>query len=119
MAQEGIARRGENAAAAYLDRIGYTIVDRNWKCPSGEADIVALDGKTLVIVEVKTRRTSKAGSPEEAVSPTKQRRLARIATHYISHARLDGCDVRFDVIAIRPVAEDRAILRHHRAAFTT
>ncbi len=118
MAQNSIARRGEDAAAAYLERIGFTIADRNWRCSSGEVDIVAIHGSTLVIVEVKTRRTTTAGSPEEAVSPTKQRRLVRIARQYVSRSGLDECDVRFDVIAIRPISEDRAILRHHRSAFT-
>ena len=118
MTREETARRGEDAAAAYLERIGLTIVERNWRCTSGEADIVALDGPTLVIVEVKTRKSAAAGSPEEAVSATKQRRLVRVARHYLSHAGLENADVRFDVIAIRPIAEDRALLRHHRAAFT-
>lgn len=118
MTREETARRGEEAAAAYLDRIGLTVVERNWRCPSGETDIVALDGNTLVIVEVKTRKSMAAGSPEEAVSPTKQRRLVRVARHYLAYAGLEDADVRFDVIAIRPIAEDRALLRHHRAAFT-
>ncbi|MBW6468423.1 MAG: YraN family protein [Anaerosomatales bacterium] len=118
MTREETAKRGEDAAAAYLERTGCTVVERNWRCPSGEVDIVALDGVTLVIVEVKTRKTASAGTPEEAVSPTKQRRLVRIARHYLAHAGLDDAEVRFDVIAIRPIAEDRALLRHHRAAFT-
>lgn len=118
MTRADIARRGEDAAASYLERIGLTVVERNWRCTSGEADIVALDGETLVIVEVKTRRTANAGSPEESVSPTKQRRLVRIARHYVAHAGLEEAEVRFDVVAIRPISDDRALLRHHRAAFT-
>lgn len=117
MTRAETARRGEDAAAAYLERIGCTVVERNWRCPTGEVDIVALDARTLVIVEVKTRKTSTAGTPEEAVSPTKQRRLVRIASHYLAHAGLEDADIRFDVIAIRPIAEDRALLRHYRAAF--
>jgi len=117
MDRKELGWRGEAAAVAYLERVGMTVVERNWRCSSGEVDIVALDGETLVIVEVKTRRTDSAGSAEEAVSPTKQKRLARIARHYIAHAGLDGCDVRFDVIAIRPIGTDRALLRHHRTAF--
>jgi len=118
MKRSELARRGEDAAAAYLERIGMTVVERNWRCTSGEADIIALDGATLVVVEVKTRRTVSAGTPEEAVSPTKQRTLVRIARHYAAHAGLDDVEVRFDVVAIRPVGEERALLRHHRAAFT-
>ncbi len=113
-----LGRRGEDAAAAYLERVGLVVVHRNWRCTSGEADLVALDGETVVIVEVKTRRSTAAGTPEEAVSPTKQRRLARIARHYLAEAGLSECEVRFDVVAIYPVSDDRAVLRHHRAAFT-
>jgi len=112
-----IGRRGEDAAATYLEHGGYTIVERNWRCKAGEIDIVALDGEALVLVEVKTRRTISKGTPEEAVSPTKQKRISRCASAYIQKAGLDSCEVRFDVIAIRPIAEDRALLRHHRAAF--
>ncbi len=113
-----LARRGEEAAAVYLERIGHTVVERNWRCPSGEADVISLDGETLVITEVKTRRSNAAGTPDEAVSPTKQKRLVRVARHYVASTGLDDAEVRFDVIAILPIGEDRAILRHHRAAFT-
>lgn len=113
-----LARRGEDAATAYLERIGYTIVHRNWRCPAGEADIVALDGESVVIVEVKTRRSNRAGTPEEAVSPTKQKRLGRVARHYLAESGLNDSALRFDVVAIHPIADDRAVLRHHRAAFT-
>jgi len=113
-----IGRRGEDAAAAYLQNAGYTIVERNWRCKGGEIDIVAIDGETLVLAEVKTRRSSSKGSPEDAVSPTKQKRISRCAAAYMQSAGIEPCCVRFDVIAIRPIAEDRALLRHHRAAFT-
>jgi len=109
--------KGEAAAAAYLERTGMTVIERNWRCPSGEMDIIAIDGESLVLVEVKTRRSTSAGTPEEAVSPTKQRRLGRVARSYTAHAGLEETPVRFDVIGIRVLSEDRAILRHHRAAF--
>lgn len=118
MTRSELARRGEDAAAAYLERIGLTVVERNWRCSSGEADIIALDGDVVVLVEVKTRKSLAAGTPEESVSPTKQRRLVRIARQYLAHAGIEDTEVRFDVVAIRPISEDRALLRHHRAAFT-
>jgi putative endonuclease len=110
-------KRGEDAAAAYLERIGLTLVERNWRCPAGEVDIVCLDGTTLVLVEVKTRTTIAKGTPEEAVTPAKQRRLVRIARTYIAKANAEPCNVRFDVVTIIVLGEDRALLRHHRAAF--
>lgn len=109
--------RGEDAAAAYLERIGMCIVDRNWRCPAGEVDIVALDGEVLVLIEVKTRSTIAKGTPEEAVTPTKQKRIGRVARSYLAQAGIQPCNVRFDVVSIMLLGADRALLRHHRAAF--
>jgi len=109
--------RGEDAAAAYLERAGMTVVERNWRCSLGEIDIVALEGTTLVLCEVKTRRTEGKGSPEAAVTPAKQRRYAKLANAYTAQNDLTDTSVRFDVIALLVIAEDRALLRHHRAAF--
>lgn len=117
MDKQEIGARGENAAAEYLARAGLTVVERNWRCKAGEVDIIALDGEDIVLVEVKTRRSNKAGTPEDAVSPTKQKRIGRCARAYLAHAGMAEGSVRFDVIAIRVIAEDRALLRHHRAAF--
>jgi putative endonuclease len=118
MDRNEVARRGEDAAAAFLTRIGMTVVERNWRCSAGEIDIIARDGDSLVFVEVKTRRSDRAGTGEEAVSPTKQRRIVRLAETYLRSANDGTCDeVRFDVVAIRVIGEDRALLRHHRAAF--
>lgn len=112
-----LGERGEDAAVAYLERAGLTIVERNWRCQSGEIDIVALDGDALVLVEVKTRRSAAKGNPEEAITPAKRRRYARLAAAYIQHAGVEPVATRFDVIALLVISEDRALLRHHRAAF--
>jgi putative endonuclease len=112
------AHRGEDAAAAYLERIGMTIEARNWRSPAGEIDIVARDEGDLVFVEVKTRRSERAGSADEAVSVAKQKRVARLAEAYLrSEGVPETVPVRFDAVAIRVIAPDRALLRHHRAAF--
>lgn len=113
-----IARRGEDAAAAFLERIGMSIETRNWRSAAGEIDIVARDGDTLVFVEVKTRKSERAGTAEEAVSAAKQRRIVKLARAYLASDRAD-CEqgVRFDVVAIRVIADDRALLRHYRSAF--
>jgi len=114
------AHRGEDAAAAYLERIGMSVEARNWRCDFGELDIVAREDGTFVFVEVKTRKSERAGTAEEAVSATKQKRIARLASAYLrSIGGSAEADVRFDVIAIRVIAPDRALLRHHRAAFQT
>jgi putative endonuclease len=112
-----LGERGEDAAVAFLERTGMTIVERNWRCPAGEIDIVALDGETVVLCEVKTRRTASKGTPEEAVTPAKCRRYAKLAAAYLQHAGIEPVSVRFDVITLLVIAEDRALLRHLRAAF--
>jgi putative endonuclease len=80
-----MGRRGEDAAAAYLERCGMALEARNWRCALGEIDIVARDGTVLVLCEVKTRRSEKAGSPEEAVSSAKRRKLLRLAEAYLAN----------------------------------
>lgn len=114
-----LGQRGEDAAAAYLERQGMQIVERNWRCRSGEVDIVALDDEVLVLCEVKTRKSVARGSAEEAITPAKQKRYARIARAYLSENSLADIELRFDAIAITVIADDRALLRHHRAAFTS
>lgn len=117
MDRHEIGTRGEAAAAAYLERIGLTVIERNWRCARGEVDIIALDGDTIVLCEVKTRTTVSRGTPEDAVSPAKQQKIIRSAETYLLTSGAAPCPVRFDVIAIRVLSEDRALLRHHRAAF--
>lgn len=112
-----LGERGEDAAAAFLQRSGMTVVERNWRCPAGEVDIVALDGEAIVLVEVKTRRTVGKGTPEEAVTAAKRRRYAKLAAAYVQNAGVSDVDVRFDVVTLLVIAADRALLRHHRAAF--
>jgi putative endonuclease len=115
--QKQLGERGEDAAAAFLERVGMTVVERNWRCSAGEIDIVALDGHTVVLVEVKTRRTMRKGTPEESVTPTRQRRYSRLGAAYLQSAGVVDVPLRFDVITLSVLAEDRARLRHHRAAF--
>lgn len=95
-----LGQRGEQLAAAYLERQGYVILDRNWRCPVGELDIVARDGETLVFVEVRARRGDRLGTPEESVTPTKQGKLVEVAQTYLQEVRLADQDWRIDVVAI-------------------
>ncbi len=114
-----LGERGEDAACRCLESKGYEILERNWTCRYGEADIIALDKNgTIVFVEVKTRRSLAAGMPEEAVSKAKRRRYENIALEYMSSADWeDGTPVRFDAIAICVKDRDRAMLRHHIGFF--
>jgi putative endonuclease len=94
-----VGEGGEDRAAEYLKGEGYKIVERNWRTALGELDIVASSGKELVFVEVRRLESGNFGVPEESVGAGKQRRLARLATAYVQHAKYDG-DWRIDVIAI-------------------
>jgi putative endonuclease len=100
-------RLGEEAATNYLKQNGYKIVFNNWRCPEGELDIVAMDRKTLVIVEVKTRAAeiAKSFSPFEAVDSKKVAKLKRLANRLIFIERMKIKSnhpqrIRFDVIGV-------------------
>ena len=91
---------GEDLAAAALRQQGYKILERNYVTAMGEIDLIARQGKVLVVVEVKTRKSTRFGSPQEAVSASKQGRLRRLAEYYLKAKRLTGSPVRFDVVAV-------------------
>jgi putative endonuclease len=95
-----LGRRGERAAEKYLKRNGYRIVARNFRAAGAEIDIVAMDGETLVFVEVKTRRSRDAGAPEEAVDERKQSRMRRAAEAFSARYRVGEKDLRFDIVAV-------------------
>lgn len=113
-----IGRRGEDAAAMYLERVGFEVIERNWKCRYGEADIIAWDEDTLVFVEVKTRTGTEQGLPEDAVTPAKRRKYEMIAYAYLRDHDVSDCPVRFDVVGLLVIDSDpffgKALLRHHR-----
>ncbi|NQX36563.1 YraN family protein [Herbiconiux sp. VKM Ac-2851] len=83
-AKDELGHRGEDIAAEHLTGIGMQVVQRNWRCATGEIDIVASDGPTLVVVEVKTRTSEAYGHPFDAVTPAKLRRLHLLAAAYIA-----------------------------------
>jgi len=91
---------GERAAERFLRRRGYTIVARNYRCRVGEIDLIALDGSSVVFVEVKTLSGTAFGAPYDAVGVRKQRQLARVAEYYLAAQRLEDRDVRFDVVSV-------------------
>ena len=96
-----LGRSGEDLAAAWYRDRGYDVVDRNWRCPIGEIDLVVARGRALAVVEVKTRRTDTFGVPALAVTPDKQRRLRRLAACWLAEHRLGRrVEVRFDVVSV-------------------
>jgi putative endonuclease len=108
--------RGERAAARFLRRQGMRVVVRGYRTTQGEIDLIARDGDTLVFVEVKTRRH---GTPSEAVTPEKQRRLTLAALHFLKAHGLLHRRGRFDVVAIVWPDEQQGapVIEHIRDAF--
>ena len=94
-----LGQRGEDLAARHLSAKGYAIVARNWRCGTGELDLVAQEGNGLVFVEVRTRRGEEMGTPEESITPAKQARLIALAEAYVQAHDWLG-DWRIDVVAI-------------------
>lgn len=113
-----LGRKGEEAAARFLYKRGYEILERNWTCFAGEADIIARDGECIVFVEVKTRRDCQKGFPSEAVDEAKRSRYEKIALTYLADCGEKEAPVRFDVVALVVIAPDKAVIRHHINAFS-
>jgi putative endonuclease len=109
---------GERAAEKFLKRQGYKIVGRGQRWRGGELDLVAADGRTVVFVEVKTRRTMQFGRPEEAVDARKQHLLTRSALFYLKRHGLLEYQSRFDVVAVTwPHGVKRPTIEHFQNAF--
>lgn len=94
-----VGRLGEDLAARYLQSQGYVILERNYRCQGGEIDLVAMDGSCLVFVEVRTRRSTRFGTPEESVTPWKKARLLLAAQSYVAEKGWEGF-WRIDLLAI-------------------
>ncbi|MBF4589457.1 YraN family protein [Curtobacterium sp. VKM Ac-1395] len=110
-----LGARGEAIAADWLERHGYVIVDRNWRCARGELDIVARCADDLVFVEVKTRAGASTGHPLEAVTPQKLTRLRRLVpAWFAAHPDHSARGIRIDAIAVH-VMGDRSVVEHVEA----
>jgi len=95
-----LGAEGEERVIAYLREKGLTIVERNFRCPLGEIDIIAQHSRLLVFVEVRTRTSTRFGSPLESVDARKQRRLSRLAQYYLKVKGEGERSARFDVVGV-------------------
>ncbi|TWT30827.1 YraN family protein [Blastopirellula retiformator] len=115
---QSLGARGEAAAARFLRRLGYKIIARSDRSKLGEIDIVAVDGRTVVFVEVKTRTTSDSAHPADAVDAVKQAKLTRLGLSYLRRHNLLECKARFDVVAITwPDDQRQPTIDHIQNAF--
>ncbi len=112
--------RGEDAAAAYMERVGTCVVERKWRCDSGVIDVIAWDGDTLVLIDVETRKASRQRGEQWTPTPARARRVKQLAKAYSEQADLDeSTPWRYDRIDLIVISDDRALLRHHRDALST
>jgi len=116
MTRLSIGEKGENIAVNFLKKLGYKIVVRNYTCAVGEVDIIAIEKKAVVFVEVKARTTDKFGAPKLAVNDRKQRQISKVALSYLKKYDLLDKVARFDVIDI-VFTDDREEVELIRNAF--
>lgn len=108
-------QQGEQAATDFLEQKGYKILHRNWRYKRAELDIVAMDKRTMVFVEVKTRSDYTFGRPETAVDGKKQRLMTQAAIAYMSESGHDGA-IRFDILSLI-LRGDKFYIDHYEDAF--
>jgi putative endonuclease len=117
LGSRGAGQRWERLAGRRLEALGYRILTRNFRARAGEIDFVAEEAGVLCFIEVKGRSSASRGTPEEAVTLEKQRRIFRAAEEYLRRRRLGARPCRFDVVAILE-AEGRTEVRVLRSAFS-
>jgi len=106
-------QKGERRAAAYLRLRGYQVLERNYRVPQGEIDLIARRGETLVFVEVKSRKDDSYGTPIEAVSSQKVKRVSAVAAVYLSRYEKPYNVCRFDIVAVGPDKNFLGFLKVH------
>jgi len=124
-AAKALGQRGEDAACRFLKKAGLKILARNYRCPGGEIDIIALDTatrkankpETIVFVEVKTRSTETPAGPESAVDAHKRKQVAKAARYYLRHYPTKGYRTRYDVVAVIIPDGQKPAVRHIPGAF--
>ena len=110
-AHNELGKWGEDLAADYLQRKGYTIIERDWKSGKRDLDIIAQDGNVIVFVEVKTRRNRLFGEPEESVDYHKLQNLQQAISHYVKFKHIRQ-EIRFDIISIVGTVETDPDIQH-------
>lgn len=112
-----LGKKGEELAVLFLKNHGYRILERNFKTNLGEIDIIALEGDTLCFIEVKTRTTETYGTPFEAVSRLKQRKLSQLALLYLKRKNFMDAPARFDIVSVIKGADQRTDVQILQNAF--
>jgi len=114
---QALGKSGEEAAVRYLKNKKFRIIERNFRFLRGEIDIIAYEGKTLVFIEVKTRKSKEFGLPEEAVTSSKQRQIKRMAQGFLALNNLQDTECRFDVLSLSFNEKTGYQIHHLKDAF--
>lgn len=96
-----VGKKGEELAVKYLSKQGYRILEKNYRCPLGEVDIIARDGEILVFVEVKTRKDLSFGRPKEAIGYRKRCQISKVAQYFLKERKYHHLSARFDVLEVQ------------------
>ena len=113
--KQEIGRSGEDIAVEYLEKNGYTILERNFRCNQGEIDIIAIDKQEIVFVEVKARKNKNYGLPSEAVNEQKRKHMIKAIKYYIYLRNLENDFIRIDVIEVY-IKDKKAYINHIKQA---
>ncbi|WGX98704.1 YraN family protein [Nocardioides sp. L-11A] len=111
-ARQAIGAYGEEVAARHLAGLGMSVLERNWRCGEGEIDIVLRDGATLVVCEVKTRTSTVAGTPHEAITDVKLERLKRLGERWAAERDVRPDGIRIDLVAVLRPRQGPAVVEH-------
>jgi len=117
MTPYNLGKSGEEIALKYLKEKKYNIIKRGFRLFRGEIDIIAYDRKTLVFIEVKTRRSEAFGLPEESVTISKQKQIKKVAQGFLEFNNLQNVECRFDVISLKFSKEKGYLISHIKDAF--
>ncbi len=109
--------KGEDIACEFLSKLGYQIIERNYQYGHGEIDIIAKDGEILVFVEVKYRKSLEYGSPETAITKSKQKQIRKVAEAYLYQNEIKDTSCRIDVVAIIQFPGQKPEINHYINAF--
>ncbi|MBE0335451.1 YraN family protein [Paenibacillus sp. 23TSA30-6] len=108
---------GEHAAASFLENLGYRIIERNWRCRSGEMDLIAAQHDILVFIEVRSRSSSSYGTPAESITARKITQVRQTAAVYLHMNGIEDVPIRFDMISVRLIDETAVVTDHIIEAF--
>jgi len=111
-AKDVLGQQGEQIAATFLAQAGLSVLERNWRCKEGEIDIVAIDGRTLVICEVKTRSGLRFGTPIEAITRQKAWRLRKLAVLWVNAHGLIFEAIRIDIVGVLRAVSGEFTIEH-------